>query len=222
MSSRALCYTELDASLCVVQVLDEFLHTLEHGPHHWAYALVVCAAAIEYVFPPVPGDTVALFAIVLALQAQLHWALVYVALTVGALGGGLAAWAFGLWLASREEQWPSFLRTRGARRALDAVRRGYDKHGPMYLAVNRFLPALRAFFFVGAGLARMRPAPVILYGGLSAAVWNALLMVVGWALGSNWDALRELAERYTTATLILVAIVVIGVVTRFVYDLRHS
>ena len=132
-------------------MLDEFLHTLEHGPQYWAYALVVAAAAIEYVFPPVPGDTVALFAVALAVRAQLSWVFVYLSMTLGALLGGLAAWGFGLWLANHEESWPSFLRTPGATRALDAVRRGYERHGAMYLVVNRFLPALRAFFFVGAG-----------------------------------------------------------------------
>lgn len=221
MSSRALCYTEREARLCVVPVLDEFLHSLESGPQDWAYALIVGAAAVEYVFPPIPGDTVALFAVALAVRAQLHWTLVYLALTAGALLGGLLAWSFGLWLASHEAQWPGFLRSRAAAHALDAVRRGYEKHGAMYLAVNRFLPALRAFFFVGAGLSRMSLAPVLLYGGLSAAVWNALLMAAGYAVGSNWDALRDLVERYTVATLILVAIVVIGVIARFVYDLRR-
>jgi membrane protein DedA with SNARE-associated domain len=216
------CYTEPGASLCVVPVLDEFLHTLEHGPHDWAYALVLGAAAIEYVFPPLPGDTVALFAIVLAVRAQLHWALVYLALTAGALLGGLLAWGFGLWLAKHEQHWPRFLKTRASVRALDAVRRGYEKHGSMYLAVNRFLPALRAFFFLGAGLSRMSVTSVIVYGGLSAALWNALLMAVGYAVGSNWDVLRDLTERYTIATLILIGIVVAGVVARFVYDLKRS
>ena len=91
----------------------------------------------------------------------------------------------------------------------------------MYLAVNRFLPALRAFFFVGAGLSRMSLGAVVLYGGISALVWNAILMGAGYAVGSNWDVLRDLAERYTVATLILIVIVVAGVVARFVYDSRR-
>lgn len=91
----------------------------------------------------------------------------------------------------------------------------------MYLAVNRFLPALRAFFFVGAGLSRMNVVTVIVFGGLSAAVWNALLMAIGYAVGSNWEVLRELAERYTVATFILVGVVVVGVIARFFYDLKH-
>ena len=203
-------------------MLDEFLHTLEHGPHYWAYALVLAAAAIEYIFPPVPGDTVALFAVALAVRAQLSWVLVYLAMTLGALLGGLAAWGFGLWLANQEESWPSFLRTPGATRALDAVRRGYEQHGAMYLVVNRFLPALRAFFFVGAGMSRMNVGPVIVFGGISAALWNALLMGVGYAVGNNWDMLRDLAERYAVATLILVVIAVIGLIARFVWDSRRA
>jgi membrane-associated protein len=210
------------ARLCVVPVLDEFLHTLEHGPHYWAYALVVAAAAIEYVFPPVPGDTVVLFAVALAVRAELHWVLVYVAMTLGALLGGLAAWGVGVWLANHEDSWPSFLRTPGATRALDAVRRGYEQHGAMYLAVNRFLPALRAFFFVGAGLSRMSVARVIIFGGISAALWNAILMGVGYVLGNNWEMLRDVAERYTAATLILIVLAVVTIVGRFLWDSRRA
>jgi len=203
-------------------VLDEFLHTLEHGPHYWAYALVAAAAAVEYVFPPIPGDTVALFAVALAVRAELHWVFVYLAMTLGALLGGLAAWGFGLWLANNEDSWPPFLKTPGATRTLDAVRRGYEQHGGMYLVVNRFLPALRAFFFVGAGLSRMSAGPVILFGGISAALWNALLMGLGYAVGSNWDLLRDLAERYAAATLILIVLAVIAGVGRFLWDGRRA
>ena len=203
-------------------MLDEFLHTLEHGPQYWAYALVAASTGVEYVFPPLPGDTVALFAVALAVRAQLHWVFVYVAMTLGALLGGLAAWGFGVWLANHEESWPAFLKTPTATRALDAVRRGYAQHGAMYLAVNRFLPALRAFFFVGAGLSRMKAGPVIVFGGISAALWNALLMSIGYAVGNNWEALRDLAERYTAATLFLIVVAAAGIVARFVYDTRRS
>ena len=68
----------------------------------------------------------------------------------------------------------------------------------------------------------MNVGPVIVFGGISAAIWNALLMGVGYAVGSNWDVLRDLAERYAAATLILVVIAVVGVIARFVWDGRRA
>ena len=203
-------------------MLDEFLHTLEHGPEHWAYGLIAAASAVEYVFPPLPGDTVVLFAVVLAARAQLNWALVYALMTLGAIAGGLMAWGFGLWLANHEDHWPRFLKHPAATRALDAVRRGYSRYGSVYLAANRFLPALRAFFFLGAGLSRMSAWPVIVFGGLSAAVWNALLLGAGYALGHNWDAMRDLMERYTTVTLVIVIIAGVVILGRFLRNSRPA
>ena len=203
-------------------MLDEFLHTLEHGPTHWAYALVVAASAIEYVFPPVPGDTVVLFAVVLAARAQLNWVMVYGLMTLGAIAGGLIAWAFGVWLAKHEDHWPGVLRRPTATQALDAVRRGYARYGSVYLAINRFLPALRAFFFVGAGLSGMRVGSVIVYGGISALAWNALLLGLGYGLGHNWDAMRAVVERYSAATIVLLSLVVVVLVVRFARRRRSA
>jgi len=201
-------------------MLDEFLHTLEHGPKHWAYGLVGAASAVEYVVPPIPGDTIVLFAVVLAARAQLHWALVYALMTLGAVGGGLLAWAFGLWLAEHEGQWPAFMKRPTIVRALDAVRRGYRKNGPMYLTVNRFLPALRAFFFVGAGLSRMRAWEVVVFGGISAAVWNALLLGLGYVVGHNWEAMVDIMERYTGATFLVLLIAAAAIIGRFLWEGR--
>jgi membrane protein DedA with SNARE-associated domain len=68
----------------------------------------------------------------------------------------------------------------------------------------------------------MNAGPVVIYGGISAAVWNALLMAAGYAVGNNWDALRDLAERYAVATLILIVVAVVGIIARFVWDSRRA
>ncbi len=68
----------------------------------------------------------------------------------------------------------------------------------------------------------MNAAPVLLYGGISAAIWNAILMAAGYAIGNNWDVLRDVAERYAVATFVLVVVAVIGVVARFVWEGRRA
>ena len=179
-----------------------------------AYLLVAFAAGIEYLVPPLPGDTIALFAVAMAVRAELSWLLLYVFLTLGAVAGGLVAWGFGVWLAEHENDWPGIFDRPATQRTLAAVRRGYEKHGPAYLLANRFLPGLRAFFFVGAGLSGMRAGAVVLYGGLSAALWNAGLLGIGYELGKNWEALQSFFETYTAATMGIVAAVAFVLIVR--------
>ncbi|MCX7807700.1 MAG: DedA family protein, partial [Deltaproteobacteria bacterium] len=68
--------------------------------------------------------------------------------------------------------------------------------GLWLLAANRFLPAFRAFIFVGAGFARIPILWVVLLGGLSALAWNALLFALGWWLGMRFETLRQWVDRY--------------------------
>jgi membrane protein DedA with SNARE-associated domain len=68
----------------------------------------------------------------------------------------------------------------------------------------------------------MKAAPVLLYGGISAALWNAILMAAGYAIGNNWDALRNVAERYAAATFVLILLAVAGIVARLAWDSRRA
>ena len=150
------------------------------------YVVLALSALIEYLFPPFPGDTVALFGVFLAATAGYSPLGVFVALTLGSIIGGVATWGFGRWLGDRKERWPKFLRRPSIERGLDKVQRGFETRGAWYLAANRFLPALRAFFFVGAGLARLPLRSVLIWGGLSAIAWNALLLAWDSPLAPTW------------------------------------
>jgi len=82
---------------------------------------------------------------------------------------------------------------------------GFARHGPVYVLLNRFLPGIRALFFVAAGLAGRRPAPVLLYATISAVAWNALLMAAGLAVGASWETLHGWFVTYTRIVWALLA-----------------
>ena len=93
---------------------------------------------------------------------------------------------------------------------LDHVRRveaGYARWGAWFLLANRFLPGIRAFLFVGAGAARLPVGKVLLWGGISAAAWNALLLLVGAFLVKNLDEFVHLLQRYTVVAWAVMAVV---------------
>jgi len=195
-------------------MLEDLLRWLAESEGVLAYLVLALFAALEYVVPPLPGDTITLFGTFLAATAGYQVVWVYVCLTGGSIGGSLVAYAFGLWVGRHEERWPRFLRGERTRRAVRGAIERFDRHGGAYLVVNRFLPALRAVFFVAAGMAELPLWKVVLFGGLSAALWTGLILAVGWTVGDNWEALHDLSVQYTWWSLAAVGLVVVVLVAR--------
>lgn len=180
-------------------MLDALLHWVETLPPGWAWLWVACAAAAEYVVPPLPGDTLVLFAMFLSAHAERGPLVVLLAATTGAVLGSLAAWTFGRFLGRDPGRWPAFLRTPARRARIEAMQVRYAQRAGLWLLANRFLPAFRAFFFVAAGIAGVPSWKVVVFGGLSAAVWNAILLGLAWTVATEFDRLRALSETYATA-----------------------
>ncbi|MCC7112505.1 MAG: hypothetical protein IT382_24645, partial [Deltaproteobacteria bacterium] len=86
---------------------------------------------------------------------------------------------------------------------------------------NRFLPGIRTTFILGAGLFRVPLRDVVIFGGISALLWNALLIGVGWLLGANLDRLQGWLTDYTLVGWIVVAVVVIAAVARALFKRRR-
>ena len=100
--------------------------------------------------------------------------------------------------------------------AVQRVVAGFERHGALYLTINRFLPGIRAFFFVAAGMARLSIWRVAFWGGLSAILWNLLVIGAGYALGGNLERLQALFARYTTIAWVLIGLVFTIFIVRMV------
>jgi membrane-associated protein len=166
--------------------------------HPLGFAVLFGSALLEYVVPPFPGDTITLFGAVLI--TGYGWSPIALPLVVvlGSVAGSLFDYWIGLKLRAR----PRPAAPSERRAALDRLIARFERRGPIYLVVNRFLPGVRAFFFVAAGMAGMSLRDVLLYGGISVVLWNAMLIAVGAALGANLDSLVAWFHRYTTVSWI--------------------
>ncbi|MBX3275211.1 MAG: DedA family protein [Sandaracinaceae bacterium] len=192
--------------------MEEVTDWLQRSEGPLAYALIGGASGVEYLVPPLPGDTIALFGIALAATAGYSVLWVYLALNLGALCGGMSVYGIGRWIGvHRAERTPRFLRTQQARAAIDATLERFERHGALYLVLNRFVPALRAFFFLAAGIAGLPAWKVAVFGTLSAMIWNGLLLLLGWIAGSNFETLERWVSTYTYVA-VAVTLVVVGVV----------
>jgi membrane protein DedA with SNARE-associated domain len=180
-----------------VDWLSDWLIGFASDPNHpVGLAALFVSAMVEYVFPPFPGDTITLLGAVLI--TGYGWSLWAISAVV--LAGSVLGFLADFWLGQRLQARPR--RPERAERwsVLDRLVARFERHGALLLLLNRFVPGIRALFFVAAGMAGMRRRDVLLLGSLSVLLWNALLIALGAALGANLDALRGWMTRYTAAS----------------------
>jgi membrane-associated protein len=177
----------------------------------YAPALLFGASLVEYVFPPFPGDLLVVLGAWYAVQGALSWPAVFAAVTGGAIVGAAIDHRVGVVLGRG-------LGRRAARRGgLTAERlrdfeASYRRWGAWLLVANRFMPGIRAFLFVAAGASGIPLRRVLLYGGVSAAIWNALLLAAGALVARSADDLVGLFERYTDVAWVLLAVLAVGAI----------
>jgi membrane protein DedA with SNARE-associated domain len=197
----------------LTSVLDGVRTWLESHEGPLAYLVLALAAMLEYVVPPLPGDTIALFGVSLASTAGWNpWA-IYAALNAGAIAGGQLAYSAGRYFGPRARR-PAFLRGKRVEAELERVIVLFRERGAIALALNRFVPAFRSVFFVGAGIAELPALSVFGWGALSALLWNALLVGLGWALGATLSALESGVRIYAGVAFAVLAVALVVVVIR--------
>lgn len=195
----------------MLETLDAFLASV--GPYGlW---LLAAAACLEYLVPPFPGDTLLLLGGIYAVRGAQNPYLVLLAMTLGGSVGAWLQYVLGRRLSVRVHSQPegsTFLVPHGP--LLSAVGR-LRTRGTWLLLVNRFFPGIRAFAFVGAGLAEVPLGRALLFGFLSSLAWNGLVMGMGVAVGGNLEKLTALMEQYQRAAGFLVVVAGVGVGIRW-------
>jgi len=188
--------------------------TIIHSAGPWAL-LVVCAIIfaetgllIGFVFP---GDTLLLISGVLSAPAVLafHWHVYWVALfiAVAAFLGGELGYYIG-----RKAGPPIFERRESGLFSKENVERTnsfFARFGPAAVIVARFVPVVRTFAPVAAGVGKMPYRRYSLYNAIGAVLWAGGIVYLGYALHFI-PPVQHFVENYID--VILVAAVVLAIV----------
>ncbi len=128
-----------------------------------------------------PGDTLLFSAGLLASQNILSLPILLVICFVAAVLGDNVGYAFGhsigRKLFEREDSW--FFH----RKNLIAAENYYQKHGAKTIVLARFIPIIRTFAPIIAGIAKMNYPKFIRYNLIGALLWAIGLTVAGYFLG---------------------------------------
>ncbi|MDB4969908.1 MAG: DedA protein [Myxococcales bacterium] len=176
-------------------------------------ALLCLSACIEYLFPPFPGDMITVFGAFLVARRGWSGPAVFGAVTLGSAVGCMLDYAFGRWLGRTEDRW-SRGRLARFRPQIDSLVARFARHGALYIAINRFIPSLRGLFFIAAGMARLPWWKVLLFGTLSALLWNGLLLLLGLTVGQSWDRLVSVCQTYALLLWCILGVAALALVVR--------
>ena len=84
----------------------------------------------------------------------------------------------------------------------------FDKYGPRAIVLARFVPIVRTFITVTAGVGRMNRRKFLTYTGIGAVIWATGITVLGYFLGS----VAFIANNLEAIALLIVAISVLPMV----------
>ncbi|MEA3245441.1 MAG: VTT domain-containing protein [Gemmatimonadota bacterium] len=79
----------------------------------------------------------------------------------------------------------------------------YDRHGGKTIVIARFMPIIRTFAPVVAGVAGMRPATFLLYNIVGGAAWVWSMLLVGYLLAVHVPVVGEHIEALIVVIVVL-------------------
>ena len=167
--------------------------------------------AIESACIPLPSEIIMpLAGWMLIADKGLGWEYILLIGFIGALGNlagsGLAYWAgakFGRGFLSRYGKY--LLITPDDIAKTD---RWFQKYGDRTAFFSRLVPGVRTFVSLPAGIARMDLKRFFSFSFAGVLPWSISLVWGGYALGQNWDKIREVMRPFDIPIIILAVIAV--------------
>lgn len=156
---------------------------------------------------PIPDETLLMFSGYLIYKGNLNPLYTFLAGFAGSVGGISLSYAAGRFVGQPVLfRYGRFIGLTQAH--LDQVRAWYRRTGEWLLTFGYFIPGVRHFTALVAGMSRLGYPVFALFAYLGAAIWVATFLGIGYVVGENWQTALELVHQYTTAALLVAAAVV--------------
>jgi len=163
-----------------------------------------------------PGDSLLFIAGLLCDSEYINVppAVLILILVAGATLGTIAGYLTGRWTES-------YLRNRKEnffykKKYLDVAQDFYTKYGMVAFITGRFLPVVRTFVPILAGIIRINFGKFLAYNFVGAAVWVTVLVMAGYLLGNRFPLLIDHIE------LIIVFLIVITSIPVMITFIRQK
>ena len=183
-------------------MIEQIITALYNFPNETIYLFLFVIALIEYILPPIPGDTIIVFGAYLVGVGRLDLFTVYILITLGSMSGFLVSFFvgkhYGRWFFLKKNY--RFF----SREMILKTEKWFQRYGVGLIAANRFFSGARSAISLIAGISNMKAFTTTLAAFFSSMIWNAILISAGYFLGKNWHAVMIIIKRYNQFVIIVI------------------
>ncbi|MBM7052141.1 MULTISPECIES: DedA family protein [unclassified Rothia (in: high G+C Gram-positive bacteria)] len=175
------------------------------------------AILLENVFPPIPSEVVLPLAGFTASVGSINVYAAFIWATIGSVLGAYILYGVGAAIGANRlrkiADWMWLVDPEDVNQALH----WFDKYGRVSIFFGRLIPGVRSLISIPAGIDRMNLVSFGLYSLAGSALWNAILIYLGYILGENWTQVEAVINEYSSVVkylLVAVALIILGLLIR--------
>ncbi|HZW39102.1 MAG: DedA family protein [Syntrophothermus sp.] len=196
-------------------MINDLLNYISQLTPFWIYVAIFVFAYIENVFPPSPSDLVVLVAGSLIAKSTINFIPVLLWTSFGSVLGFMSLFYIGSTLDRK------VIKTKRLKfisvEALEKAENWFTKYGYLVILLNRFLPGTRSVISFFAGLSELDVKKTIVLSTVSALIWNAIIIYLGYIFGNNVHVIDKHLSLYSNIVVgITVAIVLFFVIRYYI------
>ncbi len=172
------------------------------------YAGAFILMALESMIAPVPSEAVMPFVGFLIIDGKWNLWYALLATSLGSLVGSLLSYWMGYYGGK-----PFVLKVGKYlllnRHDLEITERYFlQRQGVYTVFIARFIPVIRHFISIAAGMGKMRLVPFIVFTIVGATLWNGFLLYCGMRLREHWPVVQKYSHQ---VDIVIVVLAIIGI-----------
>lgn len=176
------------------------IHLIQIAGYFGLFCIVFAESGLFFGFF-LPGDSLLFTAGLLASQDLLYLPILLAIIPVAAITGDSVGYAFGKWVGPRlfyKEDSLFF-----SKHHINRAEQFYEKYGPRAIILARFIPVVRTFVPIVAGIGRMNYKLFLTYNIIGGLLWGVGVVLLGYFLGTVFPA----SEKYLTPIIVVIILV---------------
>lgn len=191
--------------------------------NHFGYFGVFLLVAIENIFPPIPSEVILLFGGFVTTYTKLNIILMTLFATLGSLVGAILLYYIGkIFNYEKLQKLVSGKIGRILHLKKDDITRAdkwFNQNGNITVFFCRFIPLVRSFISIPAGMNKMNIVKFIIYTTIGSLIWNFVLILLGAKTKENWTSILKLLNTYSIFIVIILLLLLI-LITIYFYKKR--